>query len=47
MEPKRLETIHFFIRALVQAKIEEACETAISRLSKTKTNDEFIKLIGR
>jgi transcription termination factor Rho len=47
VEPKRLETIHFFRRALVQAKIEEACETAISRLSKTKTNDEFIKLIGR
>jgi transcription termination factor Rho len=47
VEAKRLETIHFFRRALVQAKIEEACETAISRLSKTKTNDEFIKLIGR
>ncbi|MEO0054596.1 MAG: hypothetical protein RLZZ50_543 [Verrucomicrobiota bacterium] len=47
VEPKRLETIHFFRRALVQAKIEEACETAVSRLSKTKTNDEFIKLIGR
>lgn len=47
IEPKRLETIHFFRRALVQAKIEEACETAISRLTKTKTNDEFIKLVSR
>ncbi len=47
IEAKRLETIHFFRRALVQAKIEEACETAIGRLAKTKTNDEFIKLIGR
>jgi transcription termination factor Rho len=47
IDAKRLETIHFFRRALVQAKIEEACETAISRLAKTKTNDEFIKLIGR
>jgi transcription termination factor Rho len=47
IEPKRLETIHFFRRALVQAKIEEACETAISRLTKTKNNDEFIKLVGR
>ena len=47
IESKRLETIHFFRRALVQAKIEEACETAISRISKTKNNDEFIKLIGR
>ncbi len=47
IEPKRLETIHFFRRALVQAKIEEACETAISRLTKTKNNDEFIKLVSR
>ena len=47
IEPKRLETIHFFRRALVQAKIEEACETAISRIAKTRNNDEFIKLIGR
>jgi len=47
IEAKRLETIHFFRRALVQAKVEEACETAISRLTKTKTNDEFIKLVGR
>ncbi|MCU0791632.1 MAG: transcription termination factor Rho [Opitutaceae bacterium] len=47
IDSKRLETIHFFRRALVQAKIEEACETAISRLNKTKNNDEFIKLVGR
>ncbi len=47
IEPKRLETIHFFRRALIQAKIEEACETAISRLAKTRNNDEFIKLVGR
>ncbi len=47
IDAKRLETIHFFRRALVQAKIEEACETAISRLTKTKNNDEFIKLVGR
>ncbi len=47
IEAKRLETIHFFRRALVQAKIEEACETAISRIGKTRNNDEFIKLVGR
>jgi len=47
IEPKRLETIHFFRRALVAAKIEEACETMISRVSKTRNNDEFIKLISR
>jgi len=42
-----LDAIHFFRRALVQQKIEEAAETAISRLSKTKNNAEFIKLISR
>ncbi|NDC74109.1 transcription termination factor Rho [bacterium] len=47
IEPKRLETIHFFRRALVQAKIEEACETMIARVAKTRNNDEFIKLIAR
>jgi transcription termination factor Rho len=47
IDAKRLEGIHFFRRALVQQKIEEATETMIARLSKTKTNDEFIKLIAR
>jgi len=47
IDPKKLEGIHFFRRALVQQKIEEATETMIARLSKTKTNDEFLKLITR
>jgi len=47
IDAKRLEGIHFFRRALVQQKIEEATETMIARLSKTKTNDEFLKLIAR
>ncbi len=47
IEPKKLEGIHFFRRALVQQKIEEATETMIARLSKTKTNDEFLKLITK
>jgi transcription termination factor Rho len=47
IDAKKLEGIHFFRRALVQTKIEDATETMISRLSKTKTNDEFIKLIAR
>ncbi len=47
IDAKKLEGIHFFRRALVQTKIEEATETMISRLSKTKTNDEFLKLIAR
>jgi transcription termination factor Rho len=47
IDPKKLEYIHFFRRALVAQKIEEATETMIARLSKTKTNDEFLKLIAR
>jgi transcription termination factor Rho len=47
IEAKKLEGIHFFRRALVQQKIEEATDTMIARLSKTKTNDEFLKLIAR
>ncbi|MGY8719307.1 MAG: transcription termination factor Rho, partial [Verrucomicrobiia bacterium] len=46
IEPKDLDSIHFFRRALVQQKIEEATETMISRLSKTKTNAEFLELIS-
>jgi transcription termination factor Rho len=44
---KDLEAIHFFRRALVSARIEEASETMIARLSKTKSNEEFISLISR
>jgi transcription termination factor Rho len=47
IDAKKLEGIHFFRRALVQQKIEEATDTMISRLSKTKTNEEFLKLIAR
>jgi transcription termination factor Rho len=47
LDPKKLDSIHFFRRALVQQKVEEATETMIARLSKTKTNDEFLKLIAR
>jgi transcription termination factor Rho len=47
IDAKRLEGIHFFRRALVQMKIEDAAETMTSRLGKTKTNDEFLSLIAR
>ncbi|HEY4300387.1 MAG TPA: transcription termination factor Rho [Candidatus Didemnitutus sp.] len=47
LDAKKLEGIHFFRRALVQQRIEEATETMVTRLSKTKTNDEFLKLIAR
>jgi transcription termination factor Rho len=47
IDAKTLEGIHFFRRALVAQKIEEATETMIARLSKTRTNEEFLKLIAR
>lgn len=47
LDPKALEGIHFFRRALVQQKIEEATDTMVTRLAKTKNNAEFLKLIAR
>lgn len=47
LDAKTLEGVHFFRRALVQQKIEEATDTVLTRLAKTKTNDEFLKLIAR
>ena len=47
LNPKDMDAIHFFRRALVAQKIEEATDTMIARLSKTKTNAEFLKLIAR
>lgn len=43
---KTLEGIHFFAAPLC-SKIEEATDTMVTRLAKTKTNAEFIKLIAR
>jgi transcription termination factor Rho len=47
IEASRLDGIHFFRRAIVPLKVEDAADTAITRLSKTKNNDEFLKLIAR
>lgn len=44
---KKLEAIHFFRRALVNGRIEDAAETMTTRMSKTKNNEEFINLISR
>ncbi len=40
-----LRKSHFFRRALASQKIEDAAESAIERLSKTTTNEQFFKLI--
>lgn len=45
LEKDLLEKCHFLRRALATMKIEDACETAIERLEKTKSNSEFFKLI--
>jgi transcription termination factor Rho len=47
LNAKDMDAIHFFRRALVAQKIEEATDTMIARLSKTKNNTEFLKLIAR
>lgn len=43
----KLDGIHFFRRALVQQKPEDAAETMITRLSKTDSNQELLDLISR
>ena len=40
-----LKKAHFFRRALASMKIEDAAESAVERLSKTTTNEQFFKLI--
>jgi transcription termination factor Rho len=45
LDEKTLNKSHFFRRALATMKVEDACETAIERLEKTKTNKEFFGLI--
>jgi transcription termination factor Rho len=41
-----LDKIHFFRRALAPLKTEDAAETMLTRLSRTGTNAEFLKLLG-
>ncbi|MBK1879982.1 transcription termination factor Rho [Pelagicoccus mobilis] len=43
----KLDGIHFFRRALVQQKPEEATETMLTRLSKTDSNQDLLDLISR
>lgn len=41
----KLKKSHFFRRALASMKVEDATETAIERLGKTTTNEQFFKLL--
>src|SRR5690625_126731 len=42
-----LEKIHFFRRALAPLRPLEAAETMLTRLGKTETNAEFLRLLGQ
>jgi transcription termination factor Rho len=42
---KTLGRCHFFRRALAGMKVDDAAETAITRLGKTDSNEEFLNLI--
>jgi len=42
---QELKKSHFFRRALASMKVEDAAESAVERLSKTTTNEQFFKLI--
>lgn len=46
LDKRVLEKAHFFRRALAGQKIEDACETALERLAKTKTNAQFFALLN-
>ncbi len=46
LEPKMLDRCHFFRRALAGMKVDDAAETAFSRLGKTENNAEFLNLIN-
>ncbi len=45
LDSKRLDRCHFFRRALANMKVDEAAETAITRLAKTDSNEEFLQMI--
>lgn len=45
LEERTLSKCHFFRRALASMKIEDAAETALERLAKTKNNREFFALL--
>lgn len=46
LDVKTLEKVHFFRRAIASLRPLEAAETLIGRMSKTKNNDEFLRLLS-
>lgn len=47
LDPDVLDKVSFFRRALSPMKPEDACETLIERIGKTKSNAEFLRLLNR
>ena len=45
LDADTLDKVGFFRRALAPMKIEDACETLIERMSKTKNNAELLRLL--
>jgi transcription termination factor Rho len=45
--PERLERINLLRRSLLQMRPNEAMEAAIKQLSKSKSNDEFLEIVGK
>lgn len=45
LDKDTLEKVAFFRRALSPMKIDDACETLLERMAKTKTNAEFLRLL--
>jgi transcription termination factor Rho len=45
LPPEILKKAQFLRRALASSKVEDAAESAVERLSKTTTNEQFFKLI--
>ncbi len=46
LAPDILEKTQFFRRAIASLKPEDAAETVLSRMGKTKTNEEFLRLLN-
>jgi len=47
LDEKDLQASHFLRRAMSGAKIEDATETLITRLSQTPSNEEFVRLLSK
>jgi transcription termination factor Rho len=47
IEPEKLERINLLRRSLMQMKPPEAMESLIKQLGKTKTNEEFLQIVGK